>query len=327
MPTSHLDMLIPIHSLCGFSWLIQGEKPKPICRRGAVCKSLLTKELLASVLTPLRRLEAVRRNLASSLLPTLPAPAKNKNGRKENEERVEIIDWKWSVCGGRQQLYLLDTFSTSHTLVPLHVFCLVVSAWHSSCCKDQRDGAVSVSRLPRTGPGLMVLSSRWFTSLTIRISPALLLNDQVDWGAWRDHRPPEQGQGKSCSWVQWRRGSGTSLGWRTRLLNWLILVVTQDVIPLRRSMTSRNTRRQVKPATVAWQDHRCRGRHSSNACSDRAAVINVCLQQLPTFSLAAGYVNPILLLRNGKKSHSCFFMIPNVQCWRTGGFLPLFFAK
>lgn len=41
--------------------------------------------------------------------------------------------------------------------------------------------------------------------------------------------------------------------------------------------------------------------------------MNVCLQPLPAFSLAAGYMNLILLLRNGKKSHaihvfSCFLM-------------------
>lgn len=41
----------------------------------------------------------------------------------------------------------------------------------------------------------------------------------------------------------------------------------------------------------------------------RVAAINICLQQLPAFSLAAGYVNPILLL----SEHTLLLYLPQQQ--------------
>lgn len=52
-------------------------------------------------------------------------------------------------------------------------------------------------------------------------------------------------------------------------------------------------------------------------CSQRAVLTNVCLQQLLALSLAVDGVNLTLLLRNGKKSHSCLTMFQNVQCLLT----------
>lgn len=48
-------------------------------------------------------------------------------------------------------------------------------------------------------------------------------------------------------------------------------------------------------------------------CSQRAVLTNVCLQQLPALSLAVDDVNLTLLLRNGKKSHSCLTTFQNIQ--------------
>lgn len=83
----------PFHSLCAFSRLIQGKNPKPVCKRGAICKSLLMKELLPSVLSPLRWPGSVGRDAGSSSQPASTAPAKNREQegqrREEGTERAK----------------------------------------------------------------------------------------------------------------------------------------------------------------------------------------------------------------------------------------------
>lgn len=86
------------------------------------------RELLPSVLTPLHWLEA----LASSSPPTLLAPAKSKENKKENEERMEITESEVFVeADSSSTSHLLDILSNSYTLFPLHAFSSTVSARHT----------------------------------------------------------------------------------------------------------------------------------------------------------------------------------------------------
>lgn len=90
MPTSHLDMLTLFHSLCGSSPLIQKRIIKPLCRRGAICKSLLMKGLLPSVLTSLHWPEANQEE--SGLIFTTHLTSTCKKIRRDRRETKK--GWK-----------------------------------------------------------------------------------------------------------------------------------------------------------------------------------------------------------------------------------------
>lgn len=95
----------PFHSLCAFSRLIQGKNPKPICKRGAICESLLMKELLPSVLPPLRWPGSVGRDAGSSSQPASTAPAKNREQegqrREEGTRRAKVRLWDGAAWASR----------------------------------------------------------------------------------------------------------------------------------------------------------------------------------------------------------------------------------